>query len=581
MHTDSGLTRYPPAATALLGTLLLVATLLASATSATALAMKPQKARRNQITVKRVRAERAHAAVIGGTPAESGSFPSLAFIRGVGEEGGFQCTGTVVASNLILTAAHCAESLETGILDAPSGYKVVTGDVDWDAEPRQVSSVSRVIVYPGFVASLLDRDAALLVLATPTTEPSIPLWTASNAGTLQAGRAAEIVGWGQEYPEQEALPERLNWADTAVQGPAWCSNNAQDFYEQGELCAIDPPSYSTGACHGDSGGPLLVSSAEGPVEVGITSHIFGECETTQPTVFTRTDILVSWVHEWAEAEKPPPPVAPPVTPTPAPTPAPAAPTPTAAPVATPPTPPPPPVEGVYRGTTSQAATPFSVIVGSGGHRVTAVATQIVYHCRSGHTLTEPLEGLSNGDAEPITASHTFTVTFSGGPETQTITGTINPAAGALSGAISAIWHTHRYGLCTTGRISWNAQRSVTASAAALAPTGNYRGWTNQSGHITLAIAPGGRQLTDLEFSAEYECPRHHNVHLTESFLSPSEPWALETFGTFTVYLEGHDYSGRVDGAFGLLPKSAAFGTLEATAITRYGHCHTGVVPWET
>jgi hypothetical protein len=29
-----------------------------------------------------------------------------------------------------------------------------------------------------------------------------------------------------------------------------------------------------------SGGPLLASSAEAPVEVGITSHIYGECFTT-------------------------------------------------------------------------------------------------------------------------------------------------------------------------------------------------------------------------------------------------------------------------------------------------------------
>jgi secreted trypsin-like serine protease len=249
-------------------------------------------------------------------PAVSGSFPSLALVRGVQEEDEFQCTGTVVAVNLILTAAHCAENPETGILDEPSGYSVVTGNVDWTAAPRQVAAVSRVIVYSGFVPSILDRDAALLVLSTPTTAPVIPLWTASNAGTLEPGRGADIVGWGQEYFEQEVLPERLKWAGTAIQGPEWCGQNAPSFYEQGELCTINPPDYNTGACHGDSGGPLLVSSSEGPVEVGITSHGATECSTTKPTVFTRTDILIPWVREWAEAEKPAPPITPPTTPTP-------------------------------------------------------------------------------------------------------------------------------------------------------------------------------------------------------------------------------------------------------------------------
>jgi hypothetical protein len=190
--------------------------------------------------------------------------------------------------------------------------------------------------------------------------------------------------------------------------------------------------------------------------------------------------------------------------------------------------------------------------------------------------------LSNGEPEPITTSHTFTVRFSGGPESETITGSINPANGAMSGTLTAKWTTHRYGLCSTGHVPWTAQRmAAAASTAPLATAGDHHGWTNQNGHILVTVAPGGRALTGLEFSATYKCPRHHNVHMSESFLTPSEPATLEGFGTFTVLLTGHDYSGRVDGTFGLLPDNAAFGTLEASAGTRYGHCHTEVVPWET
>jgi V8-like Glu-specific endopeptidase len=520
----------------------------------------------------------AHAAVIGGSLAASGTFPQLAFISDTTEEEGFRCTGTVVASNLILTAAHCAENIETGVIYEPGGYAVITGNVDRNAVSREVSAVSRVVVYPGFAPSVLYGDAALLVLSTPTTAPAISLWTANNAGTLEAGRAADIVGWGQEYFEQENLPVTLKWAGTAIQSPEWCAHHALNFYEQGELCAIDPPSYSTGACHGDSGGPLLASSAEGLVEVGITSHIFGECSTTEPTVFTRTDILVSWVREWAEAVKP---TAPP--PPPAPTPSPPAPIAKAAPshIVVPSKAPPPPVEGVYRGTTSQSSAPMSLVVGSGGHRVTAIATKIIYRCRAGHTISEPLEGLSNGEAEPITARHTFTITFSGS-ESESIAGAINVTDSAMSGTLIAKWQTRSYGLCSTGHVSWTAQRTAPALAtAALATVGNYHGWTNQGGHILMTVATGGRQLTDLEFSAIYECPHHHSVHLTESFLSPAEPWSLEGFGSFTVNLAGHNYGGRVDGTFGLGTSASAFGTLQASTVTQYGHCRTGVIPWGT
>jgi hypothetical protein len=522
---------------------------------------------------------RARSAVIGGSSAPTGTFPELAFIIDTSEEEGFACTGTVVTANLILTAAHCAESLETGFVDEPAGYTVITGNVNRNAAARQISAVSKVIVYPGFVPScLLDRDAALLVLATPTTAPAVPLWTAANAGTLAPGRAAEIVGWGHEYYEQEGLPQVLKWANTAIQSPEWCAHNALSFYGQGELCTINPPSYSTGACHGDSGGPLLVSSPEGPVEVGITSHIYGECSTAEPTIFTRTDILIPWVHEWAEAEKPPAP-----TPTPSPPSVPvqkAAPTPP--PAAPAPAVPPPPLEGVYRGSTSQTSTPIGVVVGAGGRRVTALATKGLYRCHAGHTITEPMEGLSNGEPEPITATHTFTVTFSGA-ENETITGAIDAADGEMSGTLSARWQTHRYGLCSTGRISWSAQRSqVPLSTAPLAGAGNYHGWTNQGDHILITVAHEGRQLTDVQFSAQYQCPHHHSLHLTESFLSLSEPWPIESnFATFTVNLGGHNYSGRVDGAFALSAGATAFGTLEASTVTRYGRCRTGLVPWGT
>ena len=107
------------------------------------------------------RAALAHTAIVGGSPAETNSFPWLAFIVDKRPEGNGLCSGTVVAPNLILTAAHCAENVETGIANETSGYSVVTGNVDWTSPDRQVSAVSRVVVYPGFAPNVDDRDAGV------------------------------------------------------------------------------------------------------------------------------------------------------------------------------------------------------------------------------------------------------------------------------------------------------------------------------------------------------------------------------------------------------------------------------------
>ena len=151
--------------------MLLVAALGFTAHTATA-ANRGHHPRPRRETHRRVKRPVAHASIIGGQIAKIGTFSWLAKTFYADAEGLYGCTGTVVAPSLILTAAHCAENTETGIVNDPSGYVVVTGNVDWAAAERQVSRVSQVIVYPYYEPSgLLEGwgDAALLVLSTPTT----------------------------------------------------------------------------------------------------------------------------------------------------------------------------------------------------------------------------------------------------------------------------------------------------------------------------------------------------------------------------------------------------------------------------
>ena len=245
----------------------------------------------------------ANEAIIGGAPAQPGTFGSIAEILDIrGREVG-QCTGTVVAANLVLTAGHCAENVKTGIANGSTGYRVLTGGVEETSE-RQISTVSGVLPYEGYARKVDDSDAALLVLATATTAPAVRLATGSRRAKLHAGARATIVGWGETHYGQSGPTPVLNWANTVVQGNHWCKRNAPPFYRRSEICTIDPPSYATGACSGDSGGPLLAHAANGEVvEVGIAVHVYTECSTRLPTVFTRVAPLAAWVQTWIDAYK--------------------------------------------------------------------------------------------------------------------------------------------------------------------------------------------------------------------------------------------------------------------------------------
>ncbi len=235
----------------------------------------------------------AQSSVVGGTEATPGKFPWMAFVVDFpGANEVTACSGTVLAPRVILTAAHCVFNEETGAEEDAPGFKVVTGTVNWTYPERQVSEVTRLIPYPKFAAgSARDGfgDAALLVLATPTTAPTISIAKRSSADLIGIGTHAEVAGWGQTFFEQKNFTESLMWAKTVVE-----SDRCEGLW--GRICAIDFPQATAGVCHGDSGGPLFTASKSGWVEIGITEAGFGKCTTRRPQLFTRTDLIAPWIH---------------------------------------------------------------------------------------------------------------------------------------------------------------------------------------------------------------------------------------------------------------------------------------------
>lgn len=212
-----------------------------------------------------------------------------------------QCSGTVVAPDMVLTAGHCAEEVQSGAVEEASGYQVMTGNVSLaaPAAERQVSSVSRVIVCGCFDRHTAVGDVALLQLSTPTSAPAITLASSPPAGT-----AAVLAGWGNTYSSEATPVERLQWAPTVVQSRRSCESTASPFVPAADICTLDPPARRTGACNGDSGGPLLAAEPAAPggmVQIGVTSHVYGACATTIPTVFTRVDAISAWVRGWVQA----------------------------------------------------------------------------------------------------------------------------------------------------------------------------------------------------------------------------------------------------------------------------------------
>lgn len=388
----AGLARVPLAAL----TVTLIACALPSPAPASGRAGYRQPRSAGHRSMPRHRGPLARASIIGGVFAEDAAFPWMAYvIDRRGDRVGL-CTGTVVSPNVVLTAAHCAENMETGVVNDPAGYEVVTGNVEWSSPSRQVSTVSRVVIYPGFLRGYAVGDAALLVLSSPVAAPAIGLasWP-SDSTDLEAGKAAVIAGWGSSYYAEASLTERLQWAETGIQKAAYCETRAAPFFRGKELCSVDPPRYETGACEGDSGGPLISRNPAGGgvIEIGIASHVYGACATTRPTVFTRTDLVAAWAHSWIDAARPLPAIPPSAAP-------PAGPGAQAAPPATAPSLP-PNGPGLYVAAGGVHGPRIAVRVSGDGKHLVAVAIRATIQCQRGHTYALRGSWLSYRDNVPI------------------------------------------------------------------------------------------------------------------------------------------------------------------------------------
>jgi trypsin len=252
--------------------------------------------------------------VLGGAPIAQGGAPYAVYIQAATGGTFASCTGSVIAPTVILTAAHCVFNKTTGAPIAASAISVSAGSVNRPpTSPAPPVNVKEIRADPYYDPATFQADAALLILTAPTAAPAIALATTAQNALYAAGIQASFFGWGETVADvPSSAPTQLQGGTAPILANATCQASVE-FHPGYTLCT-GGTGYRPATCHGDSGGPLVVTTAAGPLQIGITSYGSAVGCGIAPDYFTRVSSVQPWIAASIAGVAAPPSFVPPFNP---------------------------------------------------------------------------------------------------------------------------------------------------------------------------------------------------------------------------------------------------------------------------
>jgi MYXO-CTERM domain-containing protein len=223
--------------------------------------------------------------VIGGQVTPEGEFPGVGALY-LQSFGSFSCTGTLIAPDVVLTAAHCVDPLLIGsevpgftlAHDTVTQVPPITAALD--AIPHENFDI---MSDPGTGPGIW-YDIAVLILAQPITSvPPVRLPSVAEAETMDTGSQMVLVGYGVTVD---------GGSDGGIMYDA-----VTDLVIKGthELQISTPGAPQN--CFGDSGGPGLFAIAGEYRVVGVVSRDASGTGTCHGGgIDTRVDAFLDWIN---------------------------------------------------------------------------------------------------------------------------------------------------------------------------------------------------------------------------------------------------------------------------------------------
>jgi len=215
--------------------------------------------------------------IIGGTTDNGDPSVVALFVHAPGATSGSLCTGTVVSSRAVLTAAHCVDPRVVG---SGQVFEVLTGTT----LTGPTLAVSATAFDPAFDVNNLGggHDVGVVTLAQATSLAALPFNHTAYSNQL-ASQSIRIVGYG---------------TDTHANTGAGTKRTATTRVDAFNNLLIQIGNTNRQTCHGDSGGPAFQTVNGVETVVGVTS--FGQDRSSNSVCFgggfdTRIDAVAAFV----------------------------------------------------------------------------------------------------------------------------------------------------------------------------------------------------------------------------------------------------------------------------------------------
>ncbi len=209
------------------------------------------------------------------------------------------CTGTLIDTDVVLTAAHCLDIAS----DRSSSYTemstsnlvIYVGDDPSVDLTSHAYTVSDLQIYSSYNRRSIVDDMGLVRLSTPITEavdPVPPLPASLELTNADAGIDLNFAGFG--YTETGSYGNKMQ-VTLPLEGlgcvvSPYCSTTAHADTQ------ISYAQDTGGPCSGDSGGPAFVTRSGTVYVAGVTSY--GDARCIYYGVSTKVDAFESFWSTW-------------------------------------------------------------------------------------------------------------------------------------------------------------------------------------------------------------------------------------------------------------------------------------------